>query len=78
MSFWAKAEEMRIAALAARDAFWRVLERHHMRIARGDMSLADEKVKTADRMWAAEVEYNAAVKAAQASGEPHPEDSDGR
>jgi hypothetical protein len=77
VSTWAKAEEMRIAALAARDAFWRVLERHHARVARGDMSLADEKVKAADRMWAAEVEYNAAAKVAERSGEPHPEDCDG-
>jgi hypothetical protein len=78
MILWAKAESARIAALAARNAYWVVLERHKSRKARGDESLAKAKEDAADRMWAAEVEYNAAATAAEKSGEPHPEDSDGR
>ena len=78
MSLWAKAESARIAALAARDAYWRILERHKSRLMRGDASLADKKETAANRMWEAEVEYNAAATIAEKSGEPHPEDTDGR
>lgn len=75
MSLWAEAESKRIAALAARNAFWIVLERHKSRVHRGDNSLADEKEAACARMWAADVEYNAAATAAEKSGEPHPEDA---
>jgi hypothetical protein len=78
MSLWVIAKEKRIAALAARDNYWRMLERHKSRVARGDTSLETERMHAADRMWAAEVEYNAAANAAAKSGQPHPEDSDGR
>lgn len=77
MSLWSKVDDTRIAALAARDAYWRIVERHKSRLARGDNSLAGEKMAAADRMWAAEVEYNTAVVAALSSGEQRPEDGDG-
>jgi hypothetical protein len=77
MSLWTIAEEKRIAALAARDAFWRILERHMSRMELRDNSLQDEKEGARVRMIATESGYSLAMQAALKSGEPHPEDSDG-
>lgn len=77
MSFWSVAEEKRIAALAARDAYWRILERHKSRTARGDDSLFEQKEASRIQMSRMDVAYNRAFKAAVESGETHPEDDDG-
>lgn len=76
MSLWAIEEEKRIAAVAARDAFWRMLARHESRLRRGDASLARAKLDASDHMWATELAYKKAAAAAIASGEIHPEDAD--
>jgi hypothetical protein len=78
MSLWAIAEEKRIAALAARDAYWRILERHKWRSERVDESLFEQKEAARIQMFTLDMDYNRAVQDAIESGEPHPEDSDGR
>lgn len=78
MNCWAIAESKRIAALAARDTFWRILERHMSRMEHRDNSLQDEKEVARVRMISTEIDYSRAMQAALQSGEPHPEDADGR
>jgi nitroimidazol reductase NimA-like FMN-containing flavoprotein (pyridoxamine 5'-phosphate oxidase superfamily) len=75
MSLWATAESARIAALAARDAYWRILERSHARInATGDRSLLPSVDAARRNMVDLNVEYVHARDAAVKSGEQHPED----
>lgn len=74
MSFWEAAESARVAALAARDAFWRIRERHKVRMENDDRSLLpefDEKRRNMTRM---DIAYNNALSAALKSGEKHPEE----
>lgn len=77
MSLWTIAEEKRIATLAARNAYWIILERHEQRLRHGDNSLATAMRAASANMWATELEYSAARRAAANSDEPHPEDSHG-
>lgn len=74
MSAWEKTESLRIAALAAKDAHWRLIERNRARALNGDRSLVgllDEKRRNAVD---AETKYTSAVSDAVNSGERHPDE----
>ncbi|HMY15907.1 MAG TPA: hypothetical protein PKA58_06240 [Polyangium sp.] len=75
MSLWAITEEKRIAALAAENAYWIMMERNRARVAKGDRSLVGPLDEARRHFVALEIEYVQATKAAVDSGEPHPEDA---
>ncbi len=72
MSLWAEVESKRIAALAAKDAHWRVLERHRWKSLQGQLDLTNRVDRLRLETIVAESQYVIAQRAALESGEPHP------
>jgi len=72
MSTWAIVEEKRIAALAAKNAHWCILERHRWKSQQGHLDLAKHVDRIRLESIKAESEYVIAQRAALESGEPHP------
>lgn len=72
MSMWAIVESKRIAALAAKNAHWLILERHRWKSQQGQLDLANQVDKLRLETIAAESQYVIAQRAAIESGEPHP------
>ena len=72
MSVWAEVESKRIAALAAKNAHWLILERHRWKSRQGQLDLANRVDRLRLETIKAESEYVIAQRAALESGEPHP------
>ncbi len=72
MSLWAEVESKRIAALAAKNAHWVILERHQWKSQQGQLDLANRVDRLRLETIKAESEYVFAQRAALESGEPHP------
>ncbi len=72
MSLWAEVESKRIAALAAKNAHWVILERHRWKSQQGQLDLAHQVDRLRLETIKAESQYVIAQRAALESGEPHP------